>query len=137
MIRTIAIYGAVLAFTAILLEWLQYRAAMRMLDPDYYAIGLALIFTAIGIWVGLKLTQRREPGAFQPNAAAIAALGISAREAEVLKLVAAGHSNKEIARLLTISPNTVKTHVAAVFGKLEATRRTQAVEKARSLQILP
>lgn len=137
MIRTIILYGVVLAGAAFVLEWMQYRAAMRMLDPDLYGVGLALIFTAIGIWAGLKLTKRSVAAPFQTNEKAVSALGISAREVEVLKLLAHGHSNKEIARLLDISPNTVKTHVTSVFGKLEATRRTQAVQRARELEILP
>lgn len=137
MIRTITIYGVVLAGAAFLLEWLRYRTAMRMLDPSLYGVGLAVIFTAIGIWVGLKLTKRNAAAPFHPNDKAIATLGISAREVEVLGLLAQGHSNKEIARLLEISPNTVKTHVTSVFGKLEATRRTQAVQEARELEILP
>lgn len=137
MLRTIALYGVVLAGAAFLLEWLQYRTAMRMLDPDYYGVGLALIFTAIGVWAGLRLTKRQAAAPFRPNERAIAALGLSGREVEVLALLARGHSNKEIARQLAISPNTVKTHVTSVFAKLEATRRTQAVQKARALEILP
>jgi DNA-binding CsgD family transcriptional regulator len=137
MIRTVAIYGAILAAAALLLEWLQYRFAVRMLDPNLYAIALAVIFTGIGLWAGIKLTQRKSPGPYRPNEKALAALGISAREREVLTHLAAGHSNKEIARLLDISPNTVKTHIASVFAKLEAARRTDAVQKARDLQILP
>lgn len=137
MLRTVAIYGVVLAAAALLLEWLQFRLVMRLLDPSLYAIGLALIFTAIGIWAGVKLTPRQQTGPFQANEKALASLGISAREREVLELLAAGHSNKEIARLLGLSPNTVKTHLGNVFTKLEATRRTQAVQKARALEILP
>lgn len=137
MFRTIALYGVVLAGAAFLLEWLQYRTAMRMLDPNLYGVGLALIFTAIGVWGGLKLTKRQAAAPFRANEKAIATLGLSGREVEVLGLLAHGHSNKEIARLLDISPNTVKTHVTSVFGKLEATRRTQAVQKARELEILP
>jgi ATP/maltotriose-dependent transcriptional regulator MalT len=55
----------------------------------------------------------------------------------VLELLAAGDANKEIARKLDISPNTVKTHIASLFGKLEVQRRTQAIQKARALRILP
>ncbi len=137
MVRTIVLYGLALAAAALLLQWLEYRYVMRTLDPNWYGVGLALIFLALGMWAGLKLTQRHSTGAFQPNEKAIATLGISGREREVLALLAAGHSNKEIARKLDISPNTVKTHVTSVYAKLEATRRTQAVQKARELEILP
>ncbi|MGZ8998082.1 MAG: response regulator transcription factor, partial [Allosphingosinicella sp.] len=82
------------------------------------------------------LTARPPAEPFRPNEKAMRYLGISAREGRVLELLAEGHSNKEIARLLGISPNTVKTHVASLFGKLDSTRRTQAIQKARALEIL-
>lgn len=51
---------------------------------------------------------------------------LSARGREVLRLVAAGQSNKLIARLLGVSPHTVKHHITNVFGKLDIARRSQA-----------
>lgn len=137
MVRTVTLYGLFLAAIALVLQWLQYRYAMLSLDASLYGLGLALIFTALGIWVGYRLTGQRTQEAFLCNEKALRSLGISAREHQVLELLAAGHSNKDIARLLAISPNTVKTHVTGVFGKLEATRRTQAIQKARRLEILP
>lgn len=133
----IAGYGVALALCALLLEWLDLRHASRALSRETYVLIVALLFAGIGIWVGIRLTPARTEGPFEPNEAAIRQLGISPREREVLALLAAGHSNKEIARLLAISPNTVKTHVAALIAKLEASRRTQAIERARSLAILP
>ena len=58
------------------------------------------------------------------------------RELEVLRLMAAGHSNTDIARALVVAVSTVKTHVNRIFGKLGATSRTQAVARARELQLL-
>jgi DNA-binding NarL/FixJ family response regulator len=55
----------------------------------------------------------------------------------VLREIAAGHSNKQIAANLHVSPNTVKTHVARLFEKLGAQRRTQALRKARELGLVP
>jgi ATP/maltotriose-dependent transcriptional regulator MalT len=63
-------------------------------------------------------------------------LGVSDREFEVLTLLAQGRSNKEIAKQLGVSPNTVKTHVASLFEKLESKRRTEAISRARELGIL-
>ncbi|MEI9902648.1 MAG: LuxR C-terminal-related transcriptional regulator [Asticcacaulis sp.] len=137
MVRTIAVYGLVLAVAAFELEWLRYGHAMLLVDGSAYAAGIAVIFMVIGVWVGARLTTRRPAQPFQPNVQAVRSLGISARESEVLDLLAAGHANKEIARRLGISPNTVKTHVASLLAKLEATRRTQAISKARALDILP
>jgi DNA-binding CsgD family transcriptional regulator len=55
---------------------------------------------------------------------------LTAREREVLALVAAGTSNKGIARELQVSPNTVKFHIAAIFEKLDAATRAEAVVAA-------
>ena len=63
-------------------------------------------------------------------------LGITQREHEVLRLVAEGYSNQEISNALFISESTVKTHVSNVLVKLDARRRTQAVQKAKELKIL-
>ena len=76
------------------------------------------------------------PGALELDPAAHERLGISAREFEVLGLIAAGRSNKEIARTLEVSPNTVKTHVAKLFEKLGARRRTEAILRARELGMI-
>jgi two-component system, NarL family, response regulator LiaR len=67
---------------------------------------------------------------------AIAKLGLSARELEVLQAMAEGLSNQEIAARLFVSLNTVKTHSSNIFGKLDVRRRTQAVETARRMKII-
>lgn len=61
---------------------------------------------------------------------------LSGRELEVLRLLAAGLSNTEIAKKLFISINTVKTHISHIFAKLEVASRTQAVAEARKLRLL-
>ena len=104
--------------------------------PAFYVLCVALVFAALGIWLGNRLTPRPR-GAFERNVQALAELGISPREAEVLDLLAEGYANKVIARRLAISPNTVKTHVARLFEKLDAQSRTQAIGKARALELLP
>lgn len=129
-------YGFALAALAFILEWLDYRHAAHAWTTEVYIGILAVIFVALGAWAGNRLTAKpRQP--YARNEAAIAALGISARECEVLDMLAAGHANKVIARRLDISPNTVKTHVARLYEKLEVASRTQAIGKARELQILP
>ena len=136
MWRLIILYAIGLAGLAFLLEWLDYKHAIHAWSTEFYVACIAIIFVALGIWVGNRLTAKpRQP--FARNEAAIASLGISARECEVLEMLAAGHPNKVIARRLDISPNTVKTHVARLFEKLEVVSRTQAISKARSLDILP
>lgn len=136
MVRQITLYGLALAAAAFLLAWLDYKHLARLWSTEFYVGSVAVFFVGLGIWVGNRLTARPRP-AFVRNDAAIAALGVSARECEVLEMLAAGHANKVIARHLDISPNTVKTHIARVYEKLEVASRTQAVRKARTLDILP
>jgi LuxR family maltose regulon positive regulatory protein len=62
--------------------------------------------------------------------------GLSARETEILKLIAQGLSNKEIARSLDIGPETVKSHLKSVFTKLGVERRAQAVSRAQTLGLV-
>lgn len=130
------LYGAALGAAVLLLEWLDYRRVMRSWTTEAYIGTIAVFFIILGIWVGNRLTAR-PPMPFDRNDAAIASLGISGREIEVLELLAAGHANKVIARRLSISPNTVKTHVARLYEKLEVASRTQAIHKARTLHIVP
>lgn len=136
MFRLVILYGIALATVAFLLEWLDYKHVVHAWSTEFYVACIAVIFVLLGIWVGNRLTATPRL-AFARNEAAIASLGISARELDVLELLAAGHANKVIARRLDISPNTVKTHVARLYEKLEVASRTQAISKARSLDILP
>jgi DNA-binding CsgD family transcriptional regulator len=137
MIRPILIYGIVLAALAVLMAWMDYRHLARTWSTEFYVGAVAVVFVVLGIWVGNKLSPKARPAQFERNEAARAYLGISPRECEVLELLAQGCNNKVIARRLGISPNTVKTHVARLFEKLEASSRTQAIAKARELRLLP
>jgi len=137
MIRQSLLYGILLAALALLLTWMDYRHLMRDWSTEIYTVGIALVFVVLGIWMGNRLTPRAAPAVFVRNQQAIAYLGISPRECEVLELLAEGCPNKVIARRLSISPNTVKTHVASIFTKLEAGNRTEAIGKARQLRLLP
>ena len=136
MRKTIFIYAIVLATAAFALEWLEYRAAIRAVSTEVYVLLIAIGFTALGIWAGHRLTRRPGPSAFAKNDAAIASLRITEREYAVLEALAAGSSNKEIARGLDVSPNTVKTHISHLYRKLEVNRRTQAVNKAKALGLI-
>lgn len=130
------VYGLALAAVAFLLEWLDYQHVAHTWSTEFYIACISVIFVALGIWVGNRLTAKTRE-AYARNEAAITSLGISARECEVLEMLAAGHANKVIARRLDISPNTVKTHVARLYEKLDVASRTQAIGKARELDILP
>ena len=137
MARTVILYAVGLALAAAAIEWLSHRYVLRGLSGEIYVGLVAVAFVALGLWAGMRLTPRPAPVEFRRNQAAIASLGLSLRECEILELLASGQSNKEMARSLGISPNTVKTHVASVYGKLEVQKRMQAVEKARWLALIP
>jgi DNA-binding CsgD family transcriptional regulator len=137
MARTIILYALALALAAAALDWLRYRYLVHAFSIEIYVAMLALGFVALGIWAGRKLTPSPRPAIFTRNEAAIRSLGLSPRECEILAVLASGRSNKEMARDLGISPNTVKTHVARVYEKLAVQRRVQAIEKARWLALIP
>ena len=137
MWRQVVIYGVLLALAAVGLEWLRFRHVTRIDSTEIYVAILAIGFIALGIWVGRKLTPQPRPAEFQRNDAAIRSLGLTERECEILGHLASGQSTKELARTFAISPNTVKTHLARVFEKLEVQNRMQAVEKARWLALIP
>ena len=132
------LYGSLLALGTLALQWLDYQRLVRSHVALVYDGLLAAGFLALGVWLGIRLLARRQPpAAFEGNPRAQAALGISDRELAVLAEIAAGHSNKEIAARLHVSPNTVKTHVARLFEKLGARRRTDALRRARELGLVP
>jgi len=136
--RTIILYAVLLGLAVTALQWLEYRYMTRAFSTEIYIALIAVGFVSLGIWTGSRLTPRRAAeGPFLRNDAAIRSLGLSPRECEILAALASGESNKEMARRLGISPNTVKTHVARVYEKLEVQRRVQAIEKARMLALIP
>ena len=142
MRRTIIIYGVAMAVLIGILKLVEYRYFVRDIPLEAYIGLVALIFSGLGIWAGLRLTQPKvkfvETGApFQLNKANLQKLGISRREHEVLELISQGLSNQEIAEKLFVSTSTVKTHVSNLLGKLGASRRTQAVKRAKELYLLP
>ena len=135
----IALYAALLAAGTLALQWLDYQRLVRSSPSAIYDALLATGFLALGLWLGMRLLGRRTPveSSVDGNPRAAEALGISPRELDVLREIAAGHSNKEIAVRLHVSPNPVKTHVARLLEKLEARRRTDALRKARELGLVP
>lgn len=137
MLRRALLYGLVLAACALVLQWLDYRRIVLTRTDEIYLLVVALGFLGAGLFIGARVIGQTKPLPFDGNPQAVEALGISPRELSVLHALAAGQSNKEIARTLDVSPNTVKTHLARLFDKLEASRRTEAINKARTLGIVP
>jgi DNA-binding CsgD family transcriptional regulator len=150
--RHVLIFGFVGGLLIATLQYTQYRFVVIEHSVELYSALVAVLFATFGIWLGLRITRSRDkivvkevlvpveaPTAdpFSPNPASQQSLGITARELEILTLVARGFSNREIATQLFISENTVKTHCARAFDKLGATRRTQAVQRGKELGLLP
>lgn len=140
MKRTILLYGLLLAVLVFLLRFIEYRFLVRDLSLEFYIGAIAIFFTVLGVWAGLKLTKKKTiiitNPAFQFDQTRLDELGISKREYEVLELMAKGLSNQQIADKLFVSLNTIKTHSSNLFLKLEVNRRTQAVQKAKELQLI-
>ena len=136
MWKQIVVYGALLALGSLALQWLDYVRFARLYSNDIVLFLVAAGFLALGVYIGARVIGGARPVAFDGNPKAQAALGISPRELDVLHALAAGRSNKEIAAALAVSPNTVKTHVARLFEKLGAARRTDAINRARALGIV-
>ncbi|MCP9752300.1 response regulator transcription factor [Ferruginibacter sp. HRS2-29] len=152
--KHVLLYGLLLAVLLFFLKWLELRFLIFNHAMDVYIGCISILFTALGIWLALKLTRpktetiilekevivEKEVRVVQPNIVinetAIAELGLSKRELEVLELMAEGLSNQEIAERLFISLSTIKTHAARLFEKLDVKRRTQAVEKAKKTGLI-
>lgn len=148
MRKTILIYGASIAALILVLNVLEYKYMIRDIGSDIYIGAIALIFTIFGIWAGTKLIKGKEKivkevevvtikEGFVFNENEYKKLGISQREFDVLELMAKGMTNQEIADSLFISLNTVKTHSANLYVKLDVKRRTQAVQRAKELSLIP
>ena len=156
MKRHVLIFGLVGGLLIAILQYTEYRFVVIENSVELYSALVAILFATFGIWLGLRITRSREtvretvvvkevlvpaearaPLPFVPNTAQQQTLGITARELEILTLVARGLSNREIATELFVSENTVKTHCARAFDKLGAARRTQAVQRGKELGLLP
>lgn len=158
------VYSSCLALLLFLLKWLELRFIIFDYSLEIYIGFIAFIFTALGIWLALKLSKpayrtdrpkietivvekevyisrnenlpNRQAG-FMLNKSFDTQLELSNRELEILGLMAEGNSNQEIANRLFVSLSTVKTHNQNIFEKLDVKRRTQAVEKAKRFNLIP
>ena len=150
MKRTVLLYGLIGAAMILALDLAQYRFLVLEHSLEIYGLIVAFLFAALGIWLGLKLTRPTErlivreipvpvPASteFVVNAASVQRLGLTPRELEILALIAEGLSTREIAERIYVSENTVKTHSANLFTKLNARRRTQAVQIAKEAGVIP
>jgi two-component system, NarL family, response regulator LiaR len=147
------LYGVTGGVLIVFLKLIEFRFLVVEHSLEIYGGLIALLFAALGIWLGLKLTKKEEvvlvkevvkevpvPQIAEPftvNESQLKRLGITKRELEILELIAGGLSNREIAEKLFVSENTVKTHSSRLFDKLGAKRRTQAVQIAKENGLIP
>jgi len=144
------IYSISLASLLFLLKWLELRFIIFDYSFEIYIGFIAVIFTALGIWLAIKLSKPKietvvvekevyvnRTENFVLDTSLVSRLELSKREMEILKLLAKGHSNQEIAGELFVSLSTVKTHIQNLYEKLDVKRRIQAVEKAKRLNLIP
>ena len=153
MKKTILLYGLLAGLLIAGLKLVEYRYLVVEHSIEIYGGIVAALFAALGLWLGLKLTRPKEtvvvkevpvPVAvrvprepFAVNRARQEQLGITPRELEILTAIAEGLSTREIAAKLSVSENTVKTHSSRLFDKLQAKRRTQAVQIGKEAGLIP
>ena len=148
MRRTILVYGLIGGAVIAALKLAEYRFLVVEHSLEIYGGLVALVFATLGIWLGLKLTRTTErivvrevpvptEAPFVVRTESVERLGVTPREMEILQLIAAGLSNREIAERHNVSENTVKTHAARLFAKLNARRRTQVVQIAKEAGLIP
>jgi len=129
-------YGLAMAVGLFALRWLETQYAIHLFPTELYIVVLAALFTAVGIWIGARLSGQSPATAFARNEQAIQTLGLTKKELEVLELLAAGGSNQQMAKQLFVSTSTIKTHLVHIYQKLDVSSRTQAIQKARTLRII-
>lgn len=148
MKRNILIFGLCGGLLIALLRLIEYRFLIIGHSLEIYGGLVALVFAGVGIWLGLKFTRKEEvvvvrevpvpaTTTFVLNERKQEELGITKRELEILSLIASGLSNREIAEKLFVSENTVKTHSSRLFEKMNAKRRTQAVQIGKEVGLIP
>lgn len=153
MKKTVLLYGLLAGLLIAVLRLVEYRYLVIEHSIEIYGGIIAALFAALGIWLGLKLTRPRETVVvkevpvpvevripsepFVVNRTRQQQLGITPRELEILTAIAEGLSTREIAAKLFVSENTVKTHSSRLFEKLQAKRRTQAVQIGKEAGLIP
>lgn len=148
MRKHVLLYGLLGGVLIAGLKLIEYRWLVVEHSVEIYGGLVAALFAGLGIWLGLRLTRKTEtvvvrevlvpaPADFVRDQGRLESLGITPRELEILELIAAGLSNREIAERVHVSENTVKTHSSRVFDKLGARRRTQAVQLGKELRLIP
>ncbi|WP_282159783.1 response regulator transcription factor [Ulvibacterium marinum] len=136
MKRTVFIFSALIIALLSLFQLSKYSYLSGSTSIEMIIALIAVVFFAVGVFFNKRSFTEKNNISKEVDPSRIAQLGLSKREYEVLLEVSKGLSNKEIADKLFVSESTIKTHVSNVLLKLDAKRRTQAIQKAKELQII-
>jgi len=136
--KTIFIFSTLIIALLVLFQLSKYSVLSGDLNIEFMIAGIALIFFLIGIYLNKKSLQKKNilDTSGKIDDKKISELGISNREYEILVEISEGLSNKEIAEKLFVSESTVKTHVSNLYVKLDAKRRTQAIQRAKDMNLI-
>lgn len=136
MKKTIVVFALLILALLLLFQMGKYAMVSGDLKTEVIVAVIAIVFFFIGIYINKKSLQKHKVSLEEINHKKIDELGITNREYEVLQHISSGLSNKEIADKLFLSESTIKTHVSNLLVKLNAKRRTQALQIAKNLQII-
>lgn len=136
MRKTIGVFTLLILGLLLLFQTSKYSMISGNLSFEIIVAIIAIVFFFVGIYINQKSLHKKQTTSYKIDEKKIEALELSKREYEVLQLISKGLSNKEIADSLFLSESTIKTHVSNLLVKLNAKRRTQAIEVAKQLQIL-
>jgi len=135
MKKTILVFSALIVALLALFQLSKFSVVSGDTNIEIIIAVIAVVFFIIGIVINKKsLNKDQETKSIDHKK--IEKLEISKREYEVLQQIALGLSNKEIANKLFVSESTIKTHVSSLLVKLDAKRRTQAIQIAKSINII-
>lgn len=134
MLKTAFRFGMLAVALMALLYLSKYAIFLRDMEDEIMLVIIAVLFIGFGVVISQLIKGRKVPEGIDEKQ--ISNLGISQREYDVLNLMAEGKSNGQIADLLYISESTVKTHVSNLLVKLDAERRTEAVQLAKQRHII-
>ncbi|MEM1257837.1 MAG: response regulator transcription factor [Bacteroidota bacterium] len=136
MNKTIFVFSVLILLLLVLFQISEYAFLMGDTSIELIIAGIALVFFGIGLYINRNRVKSNPPEEPKIDSKKIKNLGISEREYQVLLEISSGLSNKEIGEKLYLSESTIKTHVSSLLVKLNAKRRTQAIQKAKELQII-
>ncbi|WP_298756230.1 response regulator transcription factor [uncultured Psychroserpens sp.] len=136
MKRTILVFGLLILGLLLLFQFSKYAIISGDLKSEFTIALIAVVFFFVGVYLNKKSLHKSTKVLKEIDHKKIEALDISKREYEVLVGISEGLSNKEIGDKLFVSESTIKTHVSNLLSKLNAKRRTQALQIAKDINII-